>query len=266
MKSYVVSIICILLIMGAVDCAIAINNVGFIEGGFEKDCVVRNRNYEDSCRESRTLYPGDVIIKKPSVKSVTIKVAPYVILKQLNDTSYEVVYDPPKDKTGLAKRILEFFGLVRSDYVSSSMTLKGSPSEEEISLPGSHASALPGVKITFAGTDGEGKRLVFIDEKGKEFFSSEMKGNRLSLTPEEIGMRQDTEYVWTMEGRKDNGRNRLRLLSEETARQIRSDMKEMENQPVSEVEKGIRKVAYLQYMSDAYPKEIDLYWMSFVIL
>ncbi len=266
MRGYIEGIICILLIICAGDCATAMNSVGFIEEGFEKDCMVTNKNYENSCRESRTLYPGDIIIKKPSVESVKIKVAPYVILKQLNDTSYEIVFDSPKDKTGLAKKILEFFGLVRSDYVRSSMTLRGGASEEDILLPGPRASALPGEKITFSQPGGGEKRVVFLDGTGKEFFSREMKGTRLYLTPEEIGMRQDKEYVWTMEGVKNSGRNSIRLVSEETARQILSDMKEIEKQPVNEVEKGIRKAAYLQYMSDAYPEEIDLYWMSFVIL
>lgn len=252
--------------MGAVNCATAMNNVGFIEGGFEKDCIVKNKNYEDSCKESRTLYPGDIIIKKPSVKSVKIKVAPYVTLKQLNDISYEVVFDPPKDKTGLATRILEFFGLVRSDYVSSSMTLKGDSAEEEIMLPGSSASVLPGFKITFSRPGGEEKRVVFLDKTGKEFFSKEMKGGHLSVAPDEIGMQQGEEYVWVIEGTKDNRRSRLRLINEKTAGQISSDLKKIEEQPVSPVEKGIRKAAYLQYMTDAYPKEIDLYWMSFVVL
>ena len=58
----------------------------------------------------------------------------------------------------------------------------------------------------------------------------------------------------------------VRLLGKEMIQQVTADLKEIEGEESGEAEKTIRKSTYLQFMSDSYPKEIDLYWLSYQLL
>jgi hypothetical protein len=41
---------------------------------------------------------------------------------------------------------------------------------------------------------------------------------------------------------------------------------EINREELSEAGKGIKKATYLQFMSDAYPRELNLYWLSYQVL
>ncbi len=51
-------------------------------------------------------------------------------------------------------------------------------------------------------------------------------------------------------------------MRDKIAEQITSDLKEIDNEKITDTERWIKKSAYLQFMSDAYPEDIDLYWLS----
>ena len=47
---------------------------------------------------------------------------------------------------------------------------------------------------------------------------------------------------------------------------ISADLDKIKNEKTSKIEKMFKTAAYLQFVSDIYPKEADLYWKSFQIL
>ena len=111
------------------------------------------------------------------------------------------------------------------------------------------------------------KFIVFKDSSGKEVYKQDLKGSSLiQLTPEEIGIKPLEVYTWSLSGAKRGKPFTLRLLSDNIFQQITVDLKEIDEEKLSEVEKAIQKATYLQFMSDSYPKEIDLYWLSYQLL
>ena len=48
---------------------------------------MQSRGENFSCNESRQLYPGDKVIKKPDAKALKIKWAPYAGVKEIDNTT-----------------------------------------------------------------------------------------------------------------------------------------------------------------------------------
>ena len=55
------------------------NFVGIILSGYEKNCEVTHNQKVYDCEDRRELFMGDVVKKKPSVKALKIKWAPFVM-------------------------------------------------------------------------------------------------------------------------------------------------------------------------------------------
>jgi hypothetical protein len=133
--------------------------------------------------------------------------------------------------------------------------------------PGDNATLISGQNVTFAWESDGGKYIVFKDNKGAEIFRKDLKGqSSIQLYPEEMGMKTSEVYTWTISGSRSNKQFKVRLLSSEVARQVTADLKEIEKEAISDTKKMIRKAAYLQFMSDSYPQDIDLYWLSYSVL
>ena len=98
-------------------------------------------------------------------------------------------------------------------------------------------------------------------------FKRELRGDSwVPLTPEEIGMKPFEVYSWGTSGPKSSKPLTVRLLGNEMIQQVTADLKEIEGEESGEAEKTIKKSTYLQFMSDSYPKDIDLYWLSYQLL
>ncbi len=243
------------------------NYIGIILDGYQRDCVVQSRGEDYDCKECRQLYAGDKIIKKPDIKALKIKWAPYARGKQLDTRSLVVVFEPPKDKKGILQGIKEILGLVKTGHSVSVGATRGRSSELRVPQPGNNATIISGQNITFAWESGSGKYIVFKDSKGTEVFKKELKGESfIQLPAEEITMKPAEIYTWNISGARNNKQFKIRLLSDEIAQQVTADLKEIEKKGISSAEKEIRKAAYLQFMSDAYPQDIDLYWLSYSLL
>jgi hypothetical protein len=126
---------------------------------------------------------------------------------------------------------------------------------------------MPDIRITFtsdAGTDGH---IIFSDIRSKEVFRMALQGSmKVHLTPEQIGLLPAHDYSWTVQGRRKGKTYAIRLMDAEASRWVAADLKTIEMRNSSDIDKAIEKVAYLQLISDTYPKEIDLYWLSYEML
>lgn len=73
-------------------------------------------------------------------------------------------------------------------------------------------------------------------------------------------------YTWSFSGTRSNRPLSVRLLANDAAQQITADLEQINKEAISAVERALKKAAYLQFISDAYPNDIDLYWLSSLIL
>jgi hypothetical protein len=250
-----------------ISIASAGNYIGIILEGYEKDCVVKSKGEHYDCKESRKLYEGDEVTKKPDIKTLKIKWAPYASGKELNATSLIVVFAPPQDKNGIVLALKEFLGLVKAEHITSVGVTRGSSARPMAPQPGANATVISGQKTTFAWENGGGAYIFFKDRRGTQVFRKQVQGKaHVQLAPEEIGMRPGEVYTWNVVGLRELGRFEVRLLDDETAQQVSSDLNRINEEQMSDAEKGIKKAAYLQFLSDSYSQEIDLYWLSYQIL
>ena len=242
-KAMIVGGYCLIFILCVFSVASAENYIGIILDGYQKDCLVQNNGEYFDCKESRQLYAGDKIIKKQNVNSLKIKWAPYAKGKQLDNTSMMVLFDS----------------------ISTGATRNGAG--EVVFQPDNNATLISGQKSTFAWEKEGGKYIIFKDSNGLEIFRKDLKGEPfIKISPEEIGMKQGEVYFWNISGTRNNRQFKIRLLSPKVAQQVNADLKNIEKENMGTVNEIIQKAGYLQFISDAYPQDIDLYWFSYLIL
>lgn len=262
-----ISIIITVTIICIAQWAAAENYVGIILDGYQENCKVKSKGEEFNCAESKHLFAGNEVIKKPDIKALKIKWTPYANGKELDKTTLIVVFEPPKSKKGVVQNISEFLGFVKTEHRVSVAATRGGLSEYGMPQPGDNSTIISGQKTTFICVGERGRYIVFKDSKGIEIYRKETKGEyTVQLTPEDIGMKSSGIYYWNFIGANMSKPLKIRLLGEEVASQVVSDIEKIGNEKISEPEKKIKQAAYLQFISDTYPEEIDLYWLSYQIL
>lgn len=260
-------IIIVLTIICMAQAAAAEYYVGIILDGHQDNCKIKSKGEEYDCAESKRLYAGDEVIKKPDIKALKIKWMPYANGKEINKTTLVVTFEPPKSKKGVVQNISEFLGFVKTEHRVSVAATRGVLGEYGMPQPGDNSTIISGQKTTFICEGDRTRYIVFNNSKDGEIYKKETKGDYIvQLTPEEIGMKPTELYHWHFSGSKINKPLKIRLLSEEVSRQVSADLERIGNEKISEPEKKIKQAAYLQFMSDTYPEEIDLYWLSRQIL
>ncbi len=253
------------LILSVISIAQAENYKAVILEGYEQDCVVESRTHEQyDCKTSKTLYVGDKVTKKPDIMALKIKWAPYASWKELDPTSSVVVFEPPKDMKGVVGKIKDILGLVKTVHPVAVGATRGDSDIAVIPQPGNNATVLPGQEVTFVSDIEDGSGIVFRDSNGMEIFRKDLKGQYIvELSPEKIGMKPAELYTWAITGSRSGKQYKIRLLSPETTRQVKDDLNEIEKGASSDAEKLINQGTYLQFMSDSYAGDIDLYWLSY---
>ena len=242
-------------------CASAEPYVGIILDGFQQDCAVQSKDERFSCGERRQLYTGDRIVKLPSHQALKIKWAPYANGEAQDATTLLVTFKPPANRQGILQSLGEMIGFVKTKHIISAGATRGGPSQ--IIQPCGNATVIQGQQITFMPEGSGDKQIVFKDSRGKEIFRKGLQGAAtVQLTPEEIGLKPVEVYTWNCSGAADSRQFAMRLLTSDIAKLVAEDLKQIEKDEANEPMKSIKKAAYLQFMSDAYPVDIDLYWLS----
>lgn len=246
--------------------ASAENYVGIILDGYQKNCVVHSVGIDYDCNDKRQLYAGDKVTQTPDINEVKIKWAPYTTGKELTKTSLMVSFEPPKDKKNIVQGIKDMLGLAKTKHKMFIGATRGGFGDI-IPQPGDKATLLPGQETTFACESDGGRYLVFKDSKDREIFKKKLGEDPVvRLNPEEIGMRPDEVYTWKISGSRTNSQFTVRLLPMAVVHQVKADLMKIEKEAMGKVDELIQKALYLQFMSDAYPKEIDMYWLSYTVL
>ncbi len=249
------------------------NPIGLLLAGYEEDCKLKRKCESglNKCEYKMELYKGDEIIKFPDIKAVKIQwmSPPYTGAKELNKTKLRVFFNPP-DKKKLFSRIkdaLAFIGLSEIKPVTTLGVTRGISSEVAES-PNNNATLLLGYPVTFIRNKKGGKAIIFKDSKENIVFQEDLKGQTIiTFTPEELGLKPSEVYTWNITGIQLYKQFKVSLLRNDIAQQIINDLKKIDGKKdISSDEKNIEKAVYLQLMSDTYPEEMDLYWLSYQML
>jgi hypothetical protein len=226
------------------------------------------------------LFQGDEIIKLPDTKKVRIQwlYPPYTKAEQLNKTTLKISYNPPSNK-GVLGTSKEVLGLLKDalPFVKESAKVSKPVATRALSSPyidlwiipqpGYSSTLLKGYPVTFYWGIESADSIIFNDSKGNVVFRKDVRGkSSIELTPEEIGLKVNEVYKWDMEGFKLDGPYTIRMLGDEITKQTKNGLKEIEDMGISNEEKSIYKALYLQTVSDLFPQEVDLYWLSYIMI
>lgn len=242
--------------------------IGVIIDGYQKDCTIRSGTESFTCAESRQLLQGDTVVKLPDAGMVKIKWAPYASGKKLDKTTILAVFEPPEKKKEVLQGVREMLGFVKTKHSVTVGATRGDDSALRVPQPGDGATLLAGRKTQFVATRGRPGAIVFRDRNGAEVIRKEVTGPvpSISIDMGEIGFRAGEEYTWRFKGGREEKWKVVRLLGNDDAKMVQDALQEIAREPGSDAQKGIRTAAFLQLISDAYPGEIDLYWLSYQTL
>jgi hypothetical protein len=124
---------------------------------------------------------------------------------------------------------------------------------------------LPRRPVVFSWGNTSGKSLVIVDETGKEIFRRAVINQAaVTLEPESMKLRPGSLYRWYVDGAGDGA---FKLLNREKAAQVETGLAAVAADAVS-ARKNIliQQAAYLQLLSDMYPEQFDLYWLSYRLI
>jgi hypothetical protein len=240
--------------------------VGRIVGG-EKGCIIERMENgalkKLPAKFEMILYPGDKLIKPNDIDSVRMDFLPYAEAKRQDESRAVIVFKPPVDKTSIFAKIRKFLGLAKVDFFD---VTGASRAIDRVYLPGENATVMTGQRIIF-NNPYNGKTIVFKEFRGKEIFRKNIGAKEVSLTPGDIGMESSKIYTWEIVDKAEVlYRSKIKLLSKRDEDLVKKDLKKIDDEKISADEKKVKKAAYLQLMSDLYPGEINLFWLSYQLL
>jgi hypothetical protein len=253
---------------------LADNTCALLLAGFQDDCVIIAANGKSiKPKPMMALYAGDKIVQKSGVSEIAVKYSPFTSVVKLNETTIQIVYRPPSEKNAVLKELKTFLGFEKDNHerrLAGTRTIIAENSDVLFPQPGYWATVIPGEPVRFSWDRKGSKTIVFRNSSGVEVFSKTL-GDKTSidLTPQEIKMKPAETYYWQIEiqGVPRNSETfSLKLLEKELAELVTSDLARLAEEKLSDPERKLRMAAYCQFISDTYPREVDLYWKSYQLL
>jgi hypothetical protein len=237
------------------------NHVGIILSGHEDDCEVNHLGTVYECIDRRELFIGDTVKKKPSVKSLKIKWAPYVKGAERGQTYLEVVASKPEtlkgsSLTGAMKQYVNDF--VRTPAYGTTTAATRDPKTRFTSF----ATLLYDHpwKISKSGED---RFVSILDSRGKKVWGTQVKGGEeLLVDPKGMPLNPTEKYTLIIEGTGQRMASTMTLMDEMLQNEVKKGFTDIERENSAVSDLIIKKVAYCQLISDVYPDKIDLYWLG----
>lgn len=224
---------------------------------FQQITISRANDNMDS--ESRVLYEGDCI-SGSTISTLKIQLNPGFQMVSISADTVKVILDRSQSEKNLFSRIVEWF-IGDNKFEIAYNSTKGAGISEQIPKPGFYATLLSGQPATFAWQR-PAKTLTVFTSSGKMIYQKELNGQTsIDLSPEEIGLRPGSVYTWKVDS--SNWNYKVALLDELTSKKVRDDLAAFDTEVGSSQEKQLKKVSYLQLVSDIYGNKADLYWLSY---
>ena len=253
---------------------LADNTCALLLGGFQNDCMivaVNNKTFKP--KPLMSLYAGDRIVQKSGLDKIVIKCSPFTSAIKLNETTLQIVYQPPAEKKAVLKELKTFLGFEKDNHerkIAGTRAIISEGSDVFFPQPGYWATVIPGEPIKFSWDRKGIKTIVFRDSSGAEVFSKSFgEKTSIDLTPQEIKMRPAEIYYWEIEIQgvpRSSETFSLKLLENELAELVAADLAKLVEEKLGDAERRLRMASYCQFISDTYPQEVDLYWKSYLLL
>lgn len=237
--------------------------VGIMLDGQKGNCSVKKKNGAVmKCRSGMHLDIGDEVTRTPDAKSIKVLWFAPALTRAVESgkTSFRVAATPPPNKTDIASVSQTTIPFLKK--LPFGRPSEASCAQNPITTPGHSATLLPQENTTFAWPV-SGKTFIIADPKKYQVVRVPLSGERsLKLTPERIGMQSAQKYSWYIEGVDTDEFFDIRLLGAEYVSLVRDGFALIDKTSRDPEERAVRKAAYVQLLSDLYPKEVDLYWLS----
>jgi hypothetical protein len=259
MKWTILKLFCFCFLFPNMVCAQ--NQVGIILSGYEEDCEVTHKGKVYECEDRKALYMGDTVKKKPSVKSLKIKWAPYVRGAERGQTYLEVVASKPDTLKGgtLTSAVKQYV----SDFVKIPTygTTAAVTRDPKGRFP-SFATLLHDYPLKIVKSE-EDRFAIVVDSQRKKVWETQVKGgSELLISQKEIQMSPGEQYTLTITGSTLKRALTITVIDETLRNEVTKGLADMESEKASPLDAIIQKVAYCQLVSDVYPDKLDLYWLG----
>lgn len=204
------------------------------------------------------LYPGDWLTGE--IALIEADFSPYTEL-QPDGQAYVVAYNPPSGIWGVTQSVSDkaasFWFNVENVTTGAS---RGLDSEFNLNpQPGFDVTLLPHQEARFSW-DGQANTKFFIkDDKGEIVFEKDAAGV-FGIVPSSLGLKEGKKYTWGVDDTLTE--YRFIVLDERIEMELSAKLDEIEQEEISANERVLRKVTYVQLISDMYPETIDLYWLG----
>ncbi len=231
-------------------------------------CKINTSDGSSSCRKDAAVSAGDVITTKQDPTALAIQwLAPSLVhLEPVSNGQYRVVFTPPPQKQGVVSMVADMLGFARrAGRISHGAVTRGGP-ETQPMLPGDGATLLAGQSVIFSWCADGIKQIVITSESGAKVKEFDVSPGQHSLTvkPEELGLAPKMLYRWEPLGMAAEGGN-IRLLDGEKASFITDALRQIDAVPGTTVEKGLKKLVLLQFVSENYANDYELGWLQYRI-
>jgi hypothetical protein len=275
MRYWVAFVVCAICLL-SLNVAQAQNHVGIILSGHDYDCSIVHQGVSYPCKERLRLYVGDEVHKKPSVKMLKIKWAPYFNGEIKNDVSMVVVAVPAEKMkgnmpaSGIKQYISDFVKPVSYGAVP---LVTRSGKKATLSLPWIipvRATLITDYPLKLSGISGDNevKSIAVLDKKGEKVFEKTIPDGKPALiVAEQSGIRPLQPYTVYIATKKGIAQKMAVVIMDEATRaEVMKGIADIGGENSSASETLLRKIAYLQLISDAYPEKMDLYWLGHQLL
>jgi hypothetical protein len=247
---------------------LAQNHVGFILEGYQGNCDVVHKAKNYSCDERRELFVGDIVTKKPSVKQLKIKWAPYVkgILK--SESAIEVAADRPEQFKGTSyttvlKQYINDF--LKPTEHGATAAVTRDPKARPDTPP--RATLLKSVPMKLANPTDDAQSLLVFDPHKKRVYEKRFHGKEpVLLNTNQMKLRPREEYTVFLNSPSAQKKIVVAMLEGNLEDEVSQGLAALDREGGPDSERLIKKSAYLQLISDTYPEKFDLYWLSYQLI
>jgi hypothetical protein len=246
------------------------NEVGFFFTE-DRECSIENRNRQ--CLQDEGVFEGDLISLPLAMRPDDLPIrwiSRFARLEPVVPGKYKVVYRPPAKKSVLVSLALDMLGFTRdrSRRWTAIAATRGAPYQQRCQRPAEAATLLPGQPVNFSWCGRGAQRLLIKDDAGKIVFARPVRSlSSTLLNPDELPLQSGVTYTWDVIGSRSSKKTELTMLAPESAAVVRAAFLELDEREDLEVnEKVIGKASFVQFMTEAYPKEVGLNWLSHQLL
>lgn len=224
--------------------------------------IVRADGTQVPCKQYTELYEGD-IIQGEGANLLAIQWYLPAAGKESTANGVRVTLKRPGFFQSLVADVKNFLGLTEEARVVLGLNTRSTkqklPSEAYL-YPGYYATVALDEKIKLAWGQPDAEELFIKDSKGNVVYSTKVRGvTAVELRPDKVDLRAGEVYQWSVD--EIAGPCSLKVLSEDAAAMLRRDLAALDT-GANPYEKSLKKAAYARMLSDIYPGDFDLYWLS----